>query len=51
MDHTVDFAPLARDYGHHESLIPNGDELFLQHAFLAVRAESLSRKPQASQHS
>ncbi len=39
VDHPVQFAPLPGDHRHHETLIADGDELFLEDAFLAVRLQ------------
>ena len=39
MDDAVELAPLSRDHGDDEALVADGDELLLQNAFFAVRAE------------
>ncbi len=39
MDHAVEFAALPGDDGHHEPLVADGDEFFLQDAFVAMRPE------------
>ena len=44
VDHAVQLAALAGDHRHHEALVADGDELFLQNALLAVGAqEALER--------
>ena len=39
VDHAVELAALPGDDRHHEALVADGDELLLQHAFFAVRAQ------------
>ena len=39
MDHALQLAPLAGDDRHHEALVTDGDELLLEDAFLAMRAQ------------
>ncbi len=39
VDDAVELAPLPGDHRHHEALVADGDEFFLEHAFLAVRAK------------
>ena len=39
MDDAIQLAALAGDHRHHEALVADGDELLLQHAFFAVRAQ------------
>ncbi len=44
VDHAIQLAALPGDHRHHEALVADGDELLLQHAFFAVRAqEALER--------
>ena len=44
VDHAIDLAALSGDHRDHEALVADGDELLLQHAFLAVGAqEALQR--------
>ena len=44
MNHTIDLAALPRNHRNHEAIVAHGDELFLQHAFLAVGSqEALQR--------
>ena len=44
MNHAIDLAALSGNHRNHEALVADGDELLLQHAFLAVGAqEALQR--------
>ena len=39
VDDAIELAALPGDHGHHEALVADGHEFFLEHAFLAVRAQ------------
>ncbi len=43
VDHAIELAALPGDHRHHEALVADGDELFLQHAFFAVRFAGSAR--------
>src|ERR1035441_9453613 len=44
VNHAIDLAALSGDHRDHEAIVADGDELLLQHALLAVRAqEALQR--------
>ena len=39
VNHAIDLAALSGNHRHHEALVADGDELFLEHAILAMRAQ------------